>query len=97
MVKRQEIAAGSNANCAKKHPTVLHTNFVAQKPKLVNPLASLPSREGVPLVHNAMVSRDGKIKICRNEGPSKTVMAVVPVKVWLLSLSKSGLKCLKHQ
>ena len=28
----------------------------------------------------------GKIKICRNEGLSKTVMAVVPVKVWVKGL-----------
>ncbi|KAK2554910.1 hypothetical protein P5673_023586 [Acropora cervicornis] len=60
MVTWQEIAASSIANCPKKHPTVLHTNFVAQKPELVNPPASLPSHEGVAHVHNAMVCPDGK-------------------------------------
>ena len=70
-------------NCPKKHPSVLHTNSAPRNPEVVNPRASLPSLEGVARVHNAMVNPDGKIKTSRNEGLSKTGMAVVPVKVWV--------------
>ncbi|XP_015778928.1 PREDICTED: uncharacterized protein LOC107356819 [Acropora digitifera] len=70
-------------NCPKTHPSVLHTNSAPQNPEVVNPRTSLPSLEGVARVHNAMVNPDGKIKTSRNEGLSKTDMAVVPVKVWV--------------
>lgn len=60
------------ANCAKKHPTILHTNTAGRDGPPFTPSAGISLCEDSAHVYNGMV----------NLAYSKIGMAVVPVKVW---------------